>query len=86
MGRRLCRTMIRSHEERVSGPPPVSHDDPLALKLKRQAKPGQRVWLFDLDNTLHNASQAAFAGISQAMSVYIQRELQITREQSDALR
>ena len=33
----------------------------------------KRVWLFDLDNTLHNASQASFAGINEGMSAYIER-------------
>jgi len=45
-----------------------------------------RVWLFDLDNTLHNASHAAFAGISERMSDYMVRELGLAREQADALR
>ena len=31
----------------------------------------ERVWLFDLDNTLHDASHAAFASISEAMTAYI---------------
>ena len=31
-----------------------------------------RVWLFDLDNTLHDASHAAFAPISAAMTRYIE--------------
>ena len=30
-----------------------------------------RVWLFDLDNTLHDASHAAFGPISEAMTGYI---------------
>jgi putative hydrolase of the HAD superfamily len=33
------------------------------------------VWLFDLDNTLHNASHAAFGHINQLMTAYIVREL-----------
>jgi putative hydrolase of the HAD superfamily len=34
------------------------------------------LWLFDLDNTLHNASHAIFPAISQNMNVYIGRILQ----------
>ncbi|MDP1693237.1 MAG: HAD-IA family hydrolase [Burkholderiaceae bacterium] len=45
-----------------------------------------RVWLFDLDNTLHNASCAAFGGISQGMTDYMVRELALGRSEADALR
>ena len=45
-----------------------------------------RVWLFDLDNTLHNASHAAFGGIDRAMTEYIVRELAVEAEQADCLR
>jgi putative hydrolase of the HAD superfamily len=44
------------------------------------------VWLFDLDNTLHNASHAALPGVSAAMGTYIERELGLTTGQADALR
>ena len=36
---------------------------------KRQA--ARRVWLFDLDNTLHNASHAIFPAINRNMNAYI---------------
>ena len=45
-----------------------------------------RVWLFDLDNTLHDASAAAFAGINEGMTEYIERELALDRAAADALR
>ena len=45
-----------------------------------------RVWLFDLDNTLHNASAASFRGIDGSMTDYIQRELGVDREMANALR
>ena len=45
-----------------------------------------RVWLFDLDNTLHNASHFAFGGINGAMTEYIVRELSMTPPEADALR
>lgn len=45
-----------------------------------------RVWLFDLDNTLHNASHFAFGGINGAMTEYIVRELSMSPPQADALR
>ncbi len=44
------------------------------------------VWLFDLDNTLHNASHAAFEPMTQAMGAYIERELGLTTDESNALR
>ncbi|WKB54745.1 pyrimidine 5'-nucleotidase [Eleftheria terrae] len=44
------------------------------------------VWLFDLDNTLHDASRAAFGMIDRAMTDYIVRELGVSREQADFLR
>ena len=45
-----------------------------------------RVWLFDLDNTLHNASYASLRDINERMSTYIERELGLSRPQADALR
>jgi putative hydrolase of the HAD superfamily len=48
--------------------------------------PAARVWLFDLDNTLHNASHAAFGGINRAMTDYIVRELAVSADDADRLR
>lgn len=48
--------------------------------------PVPRVWLFDLDNTLHNASHWAFPGINQHMTAYLVRELGLAQAQADALR
>ncbi|NUZ05722.1 pyrimidine 5'-nucleotidase [Piscinibacter koreensis] len=44
------------------------------------------VWLFDLDNTLHDASHAAFAPTSAAMSEYIARHLGVSADEAHALR
>lgn len=44
------------------------------------------VWLFDLDNTLHDARQASFASIDAAMTTYIAEHLQLDVEQADYLR
>lgn len=38
-------------------------------------KPSRPVWLFDLDNTLHNASHAIFPAITANMNAYIARVL-----------
>jgi putative hydrolase of the HAD superfamily len=45
-----------------------------------------RVWLFDLDNTLHNASLSSFPGIDARMTEYIERELKLPRDEANALR
>jgi putative hydrolase of the HAD superfamily len=45
-----------------------------------------RVWLFDLDNTLHNASHAAFGGIDESMTTYIVEELGVSPVEAQALR
>jgi putative hydrolase of the HAD superfamily len=46
----------------------------------------QPVWLFDLDNTLHDASSAAFGHLHRSMGEYMQRELGLTPAEADALR
>ncbi|MBT9595835.1 MAG: pyrimidine 5'-nucleotidase [Vitreoscilla sp.] len=45
-----------------------------------------RVWLFDLDNTLHDASASAFRHLDQAMNAYIERELAVSAAEADRLR
>ncbi|HMO48523.1 MAG TPA: pyrimidine 5'-nucleotidase [Rubrivivax sp.] len=45
-----------------------------------------RVWLFDLDDTLHDASTASMPRLRVSFGEYIQQHLQLTQEQSDALR
>ncbi|MDE2368350.1 MAG: pyrimidine 5'-nucleotidase [Burkholderiales bacterium] len=50
-------------------------------------RPGERrVWLFDLDDTLHDASGAAMRELRQAMGEYIERHLALSTEESNALR
>jgi putative hydrolase of the HAD superfamily len=44
------------------------------------------IWLFDLDNTLHDASAAALPHISRSMGDYIVHHLGISKAESDALR
>lgn len=44
------------------------------------------VWLFDLDDTLHDAQAASMAQLRVSFGEYIEQHLQLTREQSDALR
>ena len=44
------------------------------------------VWLFDLDNTLHDASHAAFTQVTQAMTDYMVTHLDLTPHAADQLR
>ena len=46
----------------------------------------KKVWLFDLDNTLHDASHSAFSMLDGAMNDYIARELALPHEEADHLR
>ena len=45
-----------------------------------------RAWIFDLDNTLHNASPHIFPHINRAMTEYLQKELGIDADAAGALR
>lgn len=45
-----------------------------------------RVWLFDLDDTLHDAALASYGGIHDAMNAYIARELDLPPEHASMLR
>ena len=51
-----------------------------------RAKAGRKVWLFDLDDTLHHASHAIFPVISGAMSQYLAELLDLPLHEADALR
>lgn len=59
---------------------------PHAAAAPPRVPAAHRVWLFDLDNTLHDASLAAYAGINEGMTRYIETELGYPREAADALR
>lgn len=45
-----------------------------------------RVWLFDLDNTLHNASPHIFPHINRSMNAYIERYLGLSPDEATKLR
>ncbi|MEY2838174.1 MAG: hypothetical protein RJB60_473 [Pseudomonadota bacterium] len=45
-----------------------------------------RVWLFDLDNTLHDASRAVFGRLNGSMTDYIEQHLGLPRDEANALR
>ena len=44
------------------------------------------VWLFDLDNTLHNASPHIFPHIHRSMSAYLEQHLALSPEAANTLR
>jgi len=46
----------------------------------------QRVWLFDLDDTLHDANTASMPQIRDAMGDYIEQHLGLARAEAEALR
>ncbi|MCO5098048.1 MAG: pyrimidine 5'-nucleotidase [Rhodocyclaceae bacterium] len=48
--------------------------------------PGRRVWLFDLDNTLHNADPHIFPHINRAMTAYVAQQAGLEEAAASALR
>ncbi len=44
------------------------------------------VWVFDLDNTLHNATPHIFPHINRSMTAYLQQHLQLDENAANALR
>ena len=59
---------------------------PLFERLNAPLRKRHPVWLFDLDNTLHDASHAAFEPISAAMTRYIAEHLELADDAATALR
>ena len=48
--------------------------------------PTRPTWIFDLDNTLHNASPHIFPHLKRSMTAYLQEHLQLTEEDAGTLR
>ncbi len=46
----------------------------------------ERVWIFDLDNTLHNATAHVFPHINRSMTAYLQEHLQLDEAAANELR
>ena len=46
----------------------------------------ERVWLFDLDNTLHDATPHIFPHINRSMTAYLQEHLQLSEEEANVMR
>lgn len=49
-------------------------------------RPHPRVWLFDLDDTLHDASSASMGELHVSMGLYIERALNLSADEASALR
>jgi len=56
------------------------------LKQGEKGRTRRRVWFFDLDDTLHDASHAMFAAIDTRMTGFVERHLGLAREAADRLR
>ena len=48
--------------------------------------PTRPTWIFDLDNTLHNATPHIFPHINRSMTAYLQEHLRLTEEEAGKLR
>ena len=48
--------------------------------------PTRPTWIFDLDNTLHDASPHIFPHINRSMTAYLQQHLRLTEEDAGNLR
>jgi putative hydrolase of the HAD superfamily len=59
---------------------------PSPLRRGRPVTPDAPVWLFDLDNTLHDASHAIFGMIDQRMSAAVAQALNLPADQANVLR
>jgi putative hydrolase of the HAD superfamily len=58
---------------------------PLGGAKARSDKLGA-IWLFDLDNTLHDASRAVFGRLNGSMTDYIEQHLGLPRDEANELR
>jgi putative hydrolase of the HAD superfamily len=51
-----------------------------------RVRAGQKTWLFDLDNTLHNASPHIFPHINRSMTAYIVEHLGVDAAEATSIR
>lgn len=54
--------------------------------MKGSLSVNNTVWIFDLDNTLHNATPHIFPHINRSMTAYLRQHLQLDEEAANALR
>ncbi|MGN6580080.1 MAG: pyrimidine 5'-nucleotidase [Bordetella sp.] len=65
---------------------PVPRPVARAQRTRQAESHARRVWLFDLDNTLHDASHAIFAHIDLAMTQAVRQTLGVDADEANALR
>lgn len=64
----------------------VSHSGFPSRRLPTSSPLGKRTWLFDLDNTLHDAGRHIFPHLHRSMMAYICHHLKISEAEAVALR
>ena len=80
MGGRLASARPLGGRRGGAGLPGMARHQPMA------GRSSARVWLFDLDNTLHNAGASAFRHFDGAMNDYIAQTLGVAEAEADRLR
>lgn len=81
--------MLRTNRAAPSPTSPSRREGPPSSKAPREAlrdAPRARVWLFDLDNTLHDANRATFPALHVSFGDYIEEHLGLAGEEAQALR
>ncbi len=58
----------------------------MSHEVRQPERKSPRAWLFDLDNTLHDASRHIFPHINRSMRQYIERHLGLNEEDATRLR
>lgn len=79
-------TLLRGPARTLTGPPRRLRANRVAGHNTHAASKGDPVWLFDLDNTLHDTSHAIFPQIDRHMTLAVQSMLQVDEAQANTLR
>lgn len=66
--------------------PPARHAGQRLLRRPAGDQSGDTVWLFDLDNTLHDASHAIFPVVNERMTAYVARVLDVDTSTASRVR
>jgi len=56
------------------------------MRARRDTAAGTRLWLFDLDNTLHDTSHAIFPAIDRSMTAAVRQTLGVDEAEANRLR
>jgi putative hydrolase of the HAD superfamily len=83
--RRSRRPPFGARAQRLGRPQPA-RERAGARPAPRSSCTARRVWLFDLDNTLHDASHAAFGATNLAMNAYMVEHLGLDLAEAACLR